>query len=117
MRYIEAPNEWVRDKPQDESVFLAGSITGARDWQFHMAAMLSAASDQLVVLNPRRKHFDVNERGVGQAQIKWEHEHLRKAGAILFWFEENTLSPITLFELGVWSERSQQLVGDAPSTL
>lgn len=119
MKYVEAPERWEGSRGYDftESVFLAGSITGARNWQAEMVGMLSVPLNErreLVVMNPRRANFDINVPGVAREQIAWEHHHLRKADAILFWFEENTLSPITLFELGVWSERSQQLKGGVP---
>ena len=38
-------------------------------------------------------------------QIEWEHEALRASDTILFWFPKETLCPITLFELGVWSSK------------
>jgi len=41
-------------------------------------------------------------------QIKWEHLMLRKADAIMFWFCEETLCPITLYELGTWTQKSIQ---------
>jgi hypothetical protein len=39
-------------------------------------------------------------------QIKWEHEHIHKCKWMMFWFCEETLCPITLFELGVAVTRS-----------
>jgi len=98
MKYIEAPNDWHY---VDESVFLAGGITGCPDWQQEMVRLLSDTG--LSLLNPRRKNFSIGNPDAAQAQITWEHEALRKASSILFWFPCETLCPIVLYELGAWS--------------
>jgi hypothetical protein len=99
MTYIEAPNEY---EPADlQSVFLAGGITGCDGWQWRLAEMLSDLD--LVVLNPRRKHFPMDDPSAAEAQIRWEFRHLRRATARLFWFPSQTLCPIALYELGAWS--------------
>lgn len=54
-------------------------------------------------MNPRRAHWDLNDPLAAGKQIQWEFDHLRRASAVLFWFPEETLCPITLFELGQWS--------------
>jgi hypothetical protein len=36
-------------------------------------------------------------------QITWEHDYLRMADAILFWFPCETICPIVLYELAAWS--------------
>ena len=98
MTYVEAPSEYDGPSP---SVFLAGGISGCDDWQARMAKMLAPLD--VVVLNPRRAHFPVDDPATAEAQIRWEHRHLRRAGARLFWFPGATLCPITLYELGAWS--------------
>ena len=35
----------------------------------------------------------------------WEHVALRRSDAVIFWFPKDTLCPITLFELGVFTQR------------
>jgi hypothetical protein len=35
-----------------------------------------------------------------KAQILWEHHYLDRVNDILFWFPEETVCPISLFELG-----------------
>jgi len=57
----------------------------------------------LVLLNPRRANFPIDDPNAAEKQIAWEHRHLRLANAILFWFPYETLCPIVLYELGAWS--------------
>lgn len=104
--YIEAPTEWKPGlrSPYDpgwDAVFLAGGITGCPDWQQEMRALLSESS--LVLLNPRRANFPIDDSNAAEAQIAWEHHHLRRADRVLFWFSAATLCPIVLYELGAWS--------------
>ena len=63
----------------------------------------------LVVLNPRRSDFDVDDPSVSVRQIEWEFRHLRRAWLRAFWFPPQTLCPITLFELGAWSASDDPL--------
>jgi hypothetical protein len=93
--YIEAPDEFDGSGP---SVFLAGGITGTPNWQAEAAGLL--ADLPLAVLNPRRKHFPIDDPGAAEGQIVWEFRHIRRATAVLFWFPPETLCPIALYELG-----------------
>ncbi len=99
MRCIEALEEY--EGAGERSIFLAGSITGAPDWQGRLVELLK--EEKIVVLNPRRKDFPVKDAAAAEAQIAWEHSYLRKADAISFWFSKETLAPITQYELGAWS--------------
>ena len=86
---------------RQKSVFCAGGITGCVDWQMEMVKLL--VPTDLCIFNPRRPDFDVKDPNASLIQIKWEHDYLRKADAILFWFPHETLCPIVLYELGAWS--------------
>jgi hypothetical protein len=102
MKYIEAPTEFAG---RGTSLFLAGGISDSEAWQTRMATLL--AGTDLVVLNPRRKQFGDGEEAEIE-QIEWEHRHLKRATAVLFWFPPQTLCPIALLELGT------RLVGTQP---
>ena len=91
----------------DTSLFLAGGITGCPDWQKQMVDLLKDTS--LVLLNPRRAHFPIQQENAARAQIEWEYTHLLKATAISFWFPRETLNPIVLYELGAWSMTEKPL--------
>jgi len=93
--YIEAPDEYDGPGP---SLFLAGGITGTFDWQADVVRRL--ADLPLVLLNPRRRNFPIDDPSAAEGQIAWEFRHLRRAAAVLFWFPPETLCPIALFELG-----------------
>jgi hypothetical protein len=96
--HIQALTEFDGSGP---SLFLAGGITGCSDWQ--QQAVAGLADLPLMLLNPRRTDFPISDPSAALAQIEWEHRHLHKADAILFWFPPETLCPITLYELGAWS--------------
>lgn len=104
MRYIEAPNTY---EGLEKSMFLAGGITDCPEWQAEVVGMLSDTN--LVLYNPRRKNFPIHDPSASEAQIKWEHDYLRRATAILFWFPCETLCPIVLYELGAWSMTTKRL--------
>ena len=58
----------------------------------------------------------MGDHSAAAEQIIWEHKRLSRADAILFWFPEETLCPITLFELGAWSYMGKMLfVGHHPN--
>lgn len=103
--YYEPPDEYADDI---ESLFLAGGITGCPDWQQYACRQLEGSS--IVLLNPRRKNFPMNDPSAALAQIKWEHKHLRKATAISFWFPAEAIQPIALYELGAWSMTDKPMV-------
>jgi len=105
MKYIEAPEQYKGIQP---SVFLAGGITSCDNWQRRMTDLLG--DTDMVVLNPRRERFDVDDPDAVRDQIAWEFEHLRRATVRLFWFPSQTLCPITLFELGTWSGPGKPLL-------
>lgn len=99
--YIEAPDR-SELKVGVKGVFLAGGITGCPDWQSEVIKFYGSI-ENLVLFNPRRKDFPMGDPNAALEQITWEHDYLRKADAILFWFPYETLCPIVLYELGAWS--------------
>jgi hypothetical protein len=101
MKYIEAPDVVKDDK--DKLVFLAGGITDCPDWQAEIVELFRQRGTSLALMNPRRANFPIHDPKAAEKQIKWEHDHLAKAHAILFWFPKETLCPIVLYELGAWS--------------
>lgn len=100
--------------PVCPSIFLAGPIQGARDWQTDAIIEIQNSAkfgSDLCVFNPRRSGDFVKLDEAGYAgQVKWEHVHLRRAacdGVVMFWLareEEHNCSrayaQTTRFELG-----------------
>jgi hypothetical protein len=94
-----------------ETVFLAGSIEmgTADNWQDKAEKMLDRFVD--VIYNPRRKDWDPNwEQSFDNPkffeQVNWELDYIEVADHVIFYFDPNTKSPITLMELGFCAARS-----------
>ena len=100
MEYIVSPNIY-KPNAHERSLYLAGGITGCPDWQQEIVQLLEHTN--LVMFNPRRKSFPMNDPKAAEEQIEWEHFHLRQADVIAFWFPRETICPIALYELGAWS--------------
>lgn len=83
-----------------KSIFLAGGITGCPNWQQKAEQLLK---NKYEVHNPRQENFDVTNPHAAREQIEWESHYLNRADVIIFWFCEETIQPIALFELGRWS--------------
>ena len=81
--------------------------TGCEDWQSDIIDIFKLETHEegldLTLFNPRRVDFPIGDPNAAPAQIRWEHEKLREADAILFWFSDKTMCPIVLYELGAWS--------------
>jgi hypothetical protein len=98
------PPQWANI--QGPSVFLAGSIEMGKaiDWQSSLAIAL--ADMPITVLNPRRDDWDsswkqdINNKQFKE-QVDWEMDNLNKADVIALYFQPDTMSPISLLELGM----------------
>ncbi|KAF1965733.1 hypothetical protein BU23DRAFT_627122 [Bimuria novae-zelandiae CBS 107.79] len=91
------------------SVFLAGSIEmgDAVQWQTRMVLELSPYP--ITVNNPRRPEW-VNDEESMRQQVEWEHSALEQADAICFFFDVATKSPVTLWELGKYTDSGKVVV-------
>jgi hypothetical protein len=106
MRIYTAPELPLINK-NDKSVFLAGSIEmgKAEEWQQKFLGKVSDFPNNWVFLNPRRKDWDSSwEQPITNPnffqQVDWELTLLEKADYKIFYFADNTISPVTLMELG-----------------
>ena len=97
MKYIESPELYYTGKV---SLFLAGGITSCPNWQKDMVELLKDLD--IVIYNPRRENFPIEDPNATYEQIKWEFETLDRVDMILFWFSRGSLNPIVLFEYGKW---------------
>lgn len=92
-------------RPGAIRLFVAGGITDCPDWQtlfIHLLTVELGETVELDCYNPRTPDFDVSRTDESRMQIVWEHRALQQADIISFWFPEETLCAITLFELGAW---------------
>lgn len=89
----------------EQLIFLAGSIEMGKavGWQTWIANDL--ANEEVVLFNPRRDHWDASwkqsiENPQFSEQVTWELDHIERADMVVFYFDPQTMSPITLMELG-----------------
>jgi hypothetical protein len=105
MKYIEAPNKYNGNLSR--SIFLAGGITNCPNWQQELVNLLEETN--LVIFNPRRDHFPIDDPTAAPKQIKWEYNMFKKAKAISFWFSRGSVNPIVLFEYGKWFKSKKKI--------
>ena len=105
MIYTPPQNLALRDRKM-RYVFLAGSIEmgKAEDWQSQAAAYFEQKG--YGVFNPRRKDWDNSwkqefENPQFNQQVNWELDALERCEAILLYLLPETMSPISLLELGL----------------
>lgn len=101
MKLILCPE--VYDGTGELTVFIGGGISNCPDWQKEIVERFKHFDDDLVLFNPRRTSFAIEDPAESDFQIQWEFNHLQRSRAIIFWFPFQTLCPITLFELGVYA--------------
>jgi len=113
MKYIQCPDDYNQIYNSNivgvhqQSLFLAGGITGCGDWQSDVASKLTGK--YLIVVNPRRKVWD--DKITTLEQVTWEFEAISRCKNILFWFTPPTMNPITLLEYGKVLENREQFHG------
>lgn len=96
-------------------IFLAGSIGGnasltvlCNDWQSDMTTFFTTLD--FGIFNPRRDDWDSSwvqsfDNPQFYQQVNWELDALEKAEIVLLNLEPETLSPISLLELGRFSTK------------
>jgi nucleoside 2-deoxyribosyltransferase len=102
-------------------IFLAGSIEmGKADlWQNKVAEALSDIP-KLMLLDPRRDDWDstwIQDPTPGtqfHEQVTWELDNIQKSDIVIFYFDPDTQSPITLLELGYCLGSSKNIVVCCP---
>ena len=93
------------------SIFLAGTIDNGKsiNWQLEMEDILKDYN--VTLLNPRRDNWNLNSsRDEMIKQINWEMDNLDKCDVIFMNILEESLSPITLLELGLYANSGKIIV-------
>jgi hypothetical protein len=106
MKHVKSPELYYNDNTNIGDVFLGGSIEMglAEPWQERLVNEFK--DTDLRFLNPRRDDWDsswVQEASNPEfsQQVNWELDALEYSDLIVFYFDPNTKSPITLMELGL----------------
>jgi len=95
-------------KDDEVSVFLAGGITNCPNWQADVIAELKRLDEEmpgkldgLVIFNPRRDNFPIDDPNASVEQITWEFNELQRMDVFSIYFTDGTSDqPICLYELG-----------------
>lgn len=92
--------------PALPSMFLGGSIEMGKaiDWQAE--AIRYFLDDRIAIFNPRRRNWDSTwtqsiENEVFVHQVEWELFNIQRADVVIMVLQPNTMSPISLLELGI----------------
>lgn len=94
-------------------IFLAGSIEQdkAVDWQKQARSQLGDLPG--TIFNPRRAEWDASwgeDDPRFKEQVYWELQAMYQADIIMMHFEPETMSPITLLELGLYCDSGKLYV-------
>jgi len=119
---IITPEE-IKNKGENKigakSVFLAGTIDNGNslNWQDKIIIeLINLGVKNLEVYNPRREHWNPNPtKKEMEKQIKWEQEHLDKADVIAMVLLDDSKSPISLLEMGLYAKSDKLVVFCTPN--
>lgn len=117
---IITPEEIVNkgaNKLDAKSVFLAGTIDNGNslNWQDKVIVELINLGVSCEVFNPRRERWNPNPtKEEMEKQIKWEQEHLDKSDIIAMVLLDNSKSPISLLEMGLYAKSKKLIVFCTP---
>ena len=102
MKVITAPQDYI-PQPNDVLCFLAGGITNCKEWQEEVIFTLKRIEglEHLVVFNPRRDNFPMDDPNASEEQIVWEFIWLNRADIFSMYFcRSESDQPICMYELG-----------------
>ena len=107
------------NKLNSKSVFLAGTIDNGNslNWQDKtIIELTNLGINDIEIYNPRREHWNPNpSKEDMEYQIKWEQNHLDKADVIAMVLLDNSKSPISLLELGLYAKSNKLIVFCTPN--
>ena len=105
------------NKLNAKSVFLAGTIDNGNslNWQDKVIIELINLGVSCEVFNPRREHWNPNPTKEDmEKQIKWEQDHLDSADVIAMVLLDDSKSPISLLEMGLYAKSKKLIVFCTP---
>lgn len=115
MKVVTAIEDFTPDlKTEEITVFLGGGITNCWDWQNLIIEYLKAKEkegedlSQMVIFNPRRPNFPIDDPFAAYAQIEWEYKWLMACDIFSMYFAGgSSIQPICMYELGRYSYRME----------
>lgn len=113
--------EYMIDVGDRFRIFLAGTIDNGNsiNWQneviSHLKKEFSEKEMYASIYNPRRSDWNPNASTEElDGQIEWELEHLEKSDLIIMNILDDSKSPISLMELGLFARKGNVLVFCTP---
>lgn len=108
MLVITAPHLYI-PRHDEITVFLAGGITGCRNWQKetieHLYRFVGRDDNRVVVYNPRQENFDISDPSAAADQITWEYQYLNQVDIFSMYFVGgDQIQPICMYELGRYTK-------------
>ena len=106
------------NKLNAKSIFLAGTIDNgdSLNWQDKVIIELINLGIECEVFNPRREYWNPNPTKEDmEKQIKWEQDHLDSADVIAMVLLDESKSPISLLELGLYTKSNKIIVFCTPN--
>ena len=77
--------------------------------------LMNLGINDIEIYNPRREHWNPNpSKEEMECQIKWEQEYLDKADFIAMVLLDDSKSPISLLELGLYAKSNKLIVFCTP---
>lgn len=97
--------------PDSKTVFLARTIDNGDSFNWQEGIINRCQDLDIVFYNPRRKEWpSVTVTSQIEYQIKWEQKHLDNADLIIMCLLDNSRSPISLLELGLYAQSGKIIV-------
>lgn len=112
IEFVTFPDESISKSPL--KLFLAGGITNCENWQSEILKKFVEDSEKfeylhnVIVYNPRRQNFPMDNQEESEKQIIWEYNKLKESDIIAFWFSKGSINPISLYELGKWGNSTDK---------
>lgn len=118
MKEIKAPNLRYHIDG-NTTIFLAGSIELGKAIPWQTDLVKEFKDDNITFFNPRREDWDsswTQEITDPQfyEQVGWELDSLEEADIIIYCFDPETKSPITLLELGLFARSDKPIIVYCP---
>jgi len=105
MEVYKAPEKYPNDGKF--TIFLGGSIEQGKAWGDYLTSKLSSYNFDIRILNPRRDDYDAGQKQTidnpyFKEQVTWELDGLDRSDLIVMFLQEDTLSPISMMEIGLY---------------
>jgi hypothetical protein len=110
---IQAPNKIPLTNK--EKVFLGGSIEQGKAIKWQKQIITTLKDEEIMFLNPRRDNWDSSlvqsiDNPEFCEQVDWELKALELSDLIVMFIDPNTLSPISLMEIGLHARSGKMIV-------